>query len=1171
MFAVTLKLHTALIKMMVMTIKDVMARIQKLKIAVSLALVLIMLANIVLIRSSILGAITFILFFVTVGCYLGEAFFIDEEETITRIMFGIFLLICLLILLATPVLIFYELNPWSLGVVFIAPPVLAATYLKFKKKNLGKNRKRTEIADKVRYFSLMYGVFLVLISYCVFLLATARSGWVNGTVWDVVSPYFFTAYFLAAFVLIIIILYCRTAALSKMLLVLLYSLISTMIFAIVLYPGNHGDPFSHMASARTMVNYGSLTKGYALSPWLVYWLLKEKALALLTAVVAKMFMIDVYWVHTFILPVLWGVFVPFAAYKIMKTLGVGEKVSVLAAFLTTFYSNFIGWGSRSTGNSFGFVLFIVSLYLSLKYLKSDANKRTFALAALTASASWLVHPLTGTMSFAFLFLAAGLKRYELIESPRRAYLLMCISFVGVILILPALFLLNNFIYIHFAPGLAQEAGTAWSLEKLVNTDIWELIFGEYVNFTFKEVIKWGALPFMGFIGLICALKEKIRYIDSRILRLFVLLALVICVIDYMILKYAMINVLFTPSRVWVFRDFIAVPFAAITISLLIGFFEGSPLKKPKTLALRFSKWVVKLPTRRIFAGVLVSLSLSAFAVYSIYESYSWLRGLQPTALEIEAAKYIDEHTDGRYIVLSNPATMMVGRGFIGQGVPEKYYARSPTLPPTVMDMIQYMETYQAETGYFIASSFYTPEAAIEKAFHMYGLLKILSNEYAQIYIFKYEIPPLPSGPDVMAFYWDTPPSYFIQNELMRVVFNPESKRLDVVDFWGDLYEEIDLNRTLVDGKPLGKLMSVEYLDSSINTWLNWSTNEEILPASRFEFKIRFENESLLGAFERDKASVQLRWEGSRESTLSLNMGSFTRLFIPGLVEGINSYDVISREFGFLYTVSRTENVMLHPAYKYDINSPTLTFGQIQEHSDLTIGQGYVTYDVYVDNNAQFDQWAFIEVWIPDKIHMGIVPPLSYSLDNGTTWINAAGEIKPITTIDGTEVNWVITKPGKAGEKPIAWRWYTKEAGGSFPLPESLSDSGGAQNRLLFGLFLPARNKVLLRLAFSVYYLHPLEVTYVFTDSDNPHYGLRNMNDDLIALYNYGSGVYAGGITSTMQPSSLAITQDETGNIESLSISFPPDAIFSLLSAKGADTTTDLNGNGVPDFVEGMQR
>lgn len=1135
---------------------------------------LLILTNVAFVHSPILGAVASVLYVVLTGFQLGKAFLSDVDEVFSGCVFGIFFLISVFLIVGTPIVIFYNLNFLGLAVILSAPLVLLGLSLILLRRKYGEAGATGKKVDKLAYLSPVYVIFFILIGYCTFLLVEARSGWIVGTVWDVVSPSLFPAYFLAAFTLVGIILYSRTKPVSKVFLVIVFGLLSYLIMAIVLFPDNGGDAGTHLAGARIIFDYGSLR--YILyrreiTLWHYYWLIKERGLMLLSALLAKMFMVDVYWVHTFVPPMIWAVFAPLTAYKIVRMTGGGERVSVMAALPMTFYTYFLIWGSISTANSLAYVFFLVSLCFSMRYLKSKGIM-AFLLAGISVLSCALAHPFPGAMAFAFLVLAVAWNKYEVtkVRASLRAHLFILISFIACIFILIFMTSLQNVVYLVYGYEALREAYAvvAFDFGRLLKTDLWELVFGEFINFTFKEAVLYEAFFFLGVLGLIFAFKEKNKY--ERVLTSFLILSLLITLIDHRIMRYAMTNIPFGPGRILHIGNLIVIPFAAVAIVSVVRFLEGKAVGKTRSMSAVKSS-VTKLRFRQVCALMLIGLSFSGLAASSTHFSYQQLLkgGLQPTQLAVDAVKYIDEHTDGRYVVITVPHMSTAGEAWVGISNPEKYYVYSWELGnhPSLVDMESHMRRFEATVGYFAALSFATPNfnSTVAEASRIFDLFKTLTNEHGQICIFRYKVPPLPVGPDVVAFYWDTPPTYIIQNDLMRVVFNPEYRYLDVRDFWGDLYESIDLNGTLVDGEPLGSLTSVKYYDPSSSDWVEWTPDWEIpsIPAlaEQFKFKFEFENESLIGMVEKDNSSVQLWWEAPRASTLSLEVGEFSRLYIPSLIRGVNSYDVISRKFGLFYTIRRTNDITIHPANRPEIGGSFLIFDEIKNYCKLNITEGYFWYDLNVNNNAKVDQWACLEVWLPDKISGGITPSISHSVDDGKTWSTG-----PIKTLGGVDVNWVVSFPENLKEKPTAWRRITEAAGGSFGLPGNFTDSGGGQNKIIYALYLPAEDRALVRLSASIYGCHPLKITYIFEDSGDVSYGLRNMNPSLIKLYNYEASSYVGGLELTMKPTSLFIIQDETRRISYMQATIPPVTIFSLLSNKDVDTTIDEDEDGIPDLI-----
>lgn len=1164
-----------------MRFRSFMARLKRLKIIpLPIIIGLIISANAFYLRSSILGATALIAYMALTSFLLAKVFLQNEEEGVVRFMLGFFITFSFFVVVSAPLLIFFKLDLIGLTIILFAPLIPLALLMLIKKSRHKTKSEETEERKNAPLFSLTYAIYLTLIGYSLYLLIQARSGWIYGTIWSVVSPYFFTTYFLAGFILVGIILYSSTRATSKLALIIPYALIAAMVPAIVLYPGNSGDPLDHMGFARLVVDYGSFrlySWARYLNPWSLYWLVKEKALPLSTAIFAKILSIDVYWTHTFITPLLWGTFIPLATYKMSKLLDIGERVSLIASFFAAVYMNFLGWGSRSTGNSFGFIPFLVSVCFSISYLKQHKNRMALFLALLTAITSFISHPLTGIMALILVFLAVTLKMYEVIKlkSKFQARFLLGVSLLICIFAIPAFFGLNSLVYAIFAPQYASEATTRFSLQKLLQTDIWALIFGEYATYEFKDLILSATIPFIGIAGLAYALRNETRTQSKKVSILFSGLALMTLIIVYRILNYAMIDVLFGPKRLWTFQDMLFIPFVALAIDKIITYFEGIKTSSPTKL-LKIEKWKIKIAWRHVLAAILMGLALTAFGLFSVHESYGRYGGMQLTELEVQAVKYIDEHAEGRYVVTTVPATTQVGWGFVGMWNPAKYYVYSKDLGqhPTVGGLFEHMSIYQAGVGYYIASSFRTPnfEEAVEEASQIFGLLEILSNEKGSIYIFDYKLAPIPptTDADVTAFYWDTPAGYYIQNGLLRVIFNPATKSLNVVDFWGDLYEGLNLNTTTVDGEDLGNFVSIERYNTQNETWVKWNPTDQIPSSPQFKFRINFENEALIGFVETATPSVQVWWDNTETTTISLQTGDFARIYVPGLVEGRNSYNVTSRNYGMFYTLNRTPNVVLRPKYNYDMATNALTYNEIVNYCNLSITDSYLSYEFYIQNNATIGQWASIEMWLPDILYKGIFPPIRYSLD-GETWSGSVAysnllKGEPIKTLNGDEVNWAFSQILKATEEPDIWRGFTKATGDTPTLPETFTPAGGGENRFLFGLYLPPEDTALLKIGFATYYSRPLKITYVFKDSDDIDYGLRNMNQASIKYYQFSSSAYVGGFSATTMPTSLQITQDENNKIHTIALTFQGDSTISLLAARNVNTLIDINGDGIPDNI-----
>ena len=1121
---------------------------------ISFLSILVIFVNSETLKSFFVGIFALIIYLVINAEILGRAFF-EGENHLFKLAFGLLLFIILMALMAMLALVVSQLEIWYLlGMIFAAIATsIVSQFLRYERSQKKTNNRKEAIFKDLNIMP-MYGLYIALFVLSFFILFNERSGWIVGPIWNITPPIFLPIYLITTAILVGIILLPGKINV-KLFLIVFHSIFSLLFLVIVLYPGViYNDPWFELARARVVL---PVTRTFVQSASFrsLNSLLRGYVAHALIAMFSRVLNVDMYWSYVLLVPMLWGFFVPLISYKITKMITGEKRTSILAAFLTIPNLYFLAWGKLTEACSLGILFTFFLLYLLLRFLLSRETRMFFLITMILITVV-ATHFLPTLMSISFVVLAFALKKYEHVrlKSPRMAYFLLFVSFILSVFLLPLAVIGRGVI-------LPMLGTSAFSIDKALNANIWELVLGVPEALPFQDAMLYQSFPPLGLIGLVYALKRKAKFKET--LCFFSFLAFGASMIVLRILEFTMVGGIFGAGRLRVFIDMLALPFAAIVIASAIEFLLGAA-----STMRSFFRW------RSLLVETLICLCLSAWVtatVYETYEYYTW--GLLGTSLEVDAIKYIDEHTEGRYVVLAPLHTALIGWGFMGNPNFEKYYV-DVRKTPSVADMFQFMETAGADVGYFMVTSVTggNINKTIDEASRVFGLFKVLSNENGKIYIFNYKIPPLPLDADVMAFYWDTPPAYYIQNDLVRVMINPALRTLDVRDFWGDLYESIELDRTLVDAKSLGNLTTIEYFDDVNNKWVEWAPHVEISPAEKFQFKLRFESESLIGVVNRGEPLVNLRWESNRASTLSLEVGVFTRLYIPGLIGGRDSYDVNSREHGFFYTRSLSDDVVLHPAYAPEMNKTSLTYSEIKSYGGFDLTQSYVWYDLYVHNNASMDQWAYIEVWLPDMVYTGSSPPLWYSVDDGETWVFPRYNVEtnssePIRTLGGVEVNWIYTIPRNRRETPTEWWSYTNAYGGFPLLPGDYTASGGAQNRMIFAFYLPAGDKALVRLGSPVHYVRPLETSYVFRDSENVYYGLRNMKEGLIKFYNLGPSEYVGGLRSTEVPTSLTITQDDADKVNSIVITLPSNSTFLLLSRKGVDTTRDLDDDGIPDLIQ----
>jgi len=569
------------------------------------------------------------------------------------------------------------------------------------------------------------------------MLFNARSGEVY-TVWGVLG-YSFIILFLASTFLLLLLLFSSERIKYKLLFTILHSILSHTFMVIIFPAGNVG--IQQMLLGRTRPIYDNIIPhayGWTLEsiPQTLYALVRGRNFqASFSVILARMFSVDIYWIHLILVPLLWGIFVPIIAFMVSKELGGNEKISALSSLVVSLFPANILWGAVSIPNGLSYFFFFCFIFFLLKYMKSSELRYLFLIATFFL-ASFLSHVLAGTMALSLLFLAYGIKTYqkEKANSPASARFTLLTAFIFSACLLPFALALRRYFY--------PSANTYFSLEKLYQLTptqtFFSLLFGSYFGFISREAyittLIFGIAPLIGLIGMIYFLrtsgnKSRKRSVDTRILFLF--LGFLTIVVDDRIVKFFMTNVPFIEfERLWLFRDFLLASFVALFIGgavqemrsffqrlsrKIVPFTRKAPLIHVSSKAFSFltgSHLVKGVSFAYILVYILVLTAVSGWVTASVYYAYPHWAPLQTTSYEIEAVKFIEQNTTERYIVICDQWIILVGQMFVGINNPRAYYF--PTTDPQGValfikmknnpenqTMIEAMKINNATTAYFI--------------------------------------------------------------------------------------------------------------------------------------------------------------------------------------------------------------------------------------------------------------------------------------------------------------------------------------------------------------------------------------------------------------------------------------------------------------------------------------
>lgn len=682
---------------------------------VSCIMILAIFLNLTFLQSPFVGIVASLVYFLINATFLGYAFF-RKESLFLRFVLGLLMFIMLLGLISWLTMIAWNLDiTRSVIVLFIVTIISSIIGLKGKHPRQSPEPKgdSQQISQRSRIISVSY---LLLIGIALCLLFLSRSGEVY-TVWDALNPLFMPVYFLATFLLLSAIFSPGNVG-KKLLFIMIHCILTHSLFVIIFPAGDVGGQILTLGRIRLVYENISID-GWPVSlpptsdilSRIYYWFRGINFQTALSVTFARMLGIDILWIHIWLVPVLWGTFVPIAAFLTSRAIGFGERASLLAGLIISLCPNTIYYGAISVSNSLGFVFFFFSLCFALKYI-SNGRKALFFLLVFSFF-SFLAHFLAGALSISLLFFVITLRQsvMEKVRSSKTMKALWCITLVFCTSLLP-LFLLYQKLFFPFY--------TYFSLKKLSGLSVLEMIllilFGGYLDFSVYGALLNVAGALLGLCTMIYCLRSKIKAKFGKFSRLnsfFLFSGFLMALIDYRLLKVFMIGVPFNEERIWVFRDLLIIPFLGLLFSEVIPYL-GEKVSKALRRA-HFSSSTArnaKAKLNSVIAYTLIFIALSGWISVSFFRGYPHFAPLQITSYELEAAKHIENTTPERYVIIADQWMIFAGHAIVGTMNPHSFYFshRDPEgvslflkmkSNPTNDTMVSAMKTNNASTAYFI--------------------------------------------------------------------------------------------------------------------------------------------------------------------------------------------------------------------------------------------------------------------------------------------------------------------------------------------------------------------------------------------------------------------------------------------------------------------------------------
>jgi len=695
----------------------------------SYATILTIFINLTTIQSPLIGAVASVAYFLINATVLGR-FFFEKEQLFFRLIFGNLLLIMLLGLVSWAVMAIYNLDIIR-SVTALCIVTTLSSFLRLKMKHVQWDlRLRTRVQWRTpTRLDIVRLLYLCMVGLLFYLLFTSRSGEVH-TVWEFIHPAFIPALFATTFLLLAVIFSAEKVE-YKLLFIIFYSILIHTFFVVVFPAGDVGGQQVVLSETRLVfdnVVFHGLRWPEANIFLQIFSVLRGKNFqAAISVIFARMVGVDVYWSHSLLVPLLWGVFVPIAAFKITKTLTGSKNVSVLSSLLVSSFPTIIYWGAISVPNSLGYIFFFCSLFFVLKYLSSNEPKTSFLMVTFCLI-TLLSHFLAGIISFSLLLLAIAVKKYkkEKDRSPVATRISLLVSIIFCTSLLPLSLLYLRFFYpfhpFHTYFGLDKLSGL--SAEEI----IWLSILGQYVDYRVRSMLFYGLGPLLGLFGIIYYLRSGIKKRSNKNRRvhvLFLFTGFLMVLVDYRILKLFIVGIPFREERLWLFRNFIAAPFVAIVANDVVAFLRkktSNALSKVRLQILTTPLRHVKVSFKSIVtftslstcvvAYIMIFTLLSGWITTSVYYGYPHWGPLQTTSYELEAVKYIDKTTTERYIVICDQWTIYAGGIIVGVNNPRAFYFSSldprgvalfieMKKNPTNETIIKAMNYTEATIAYFV--------------------------------------------------------------------------------------------------------------------------------------------------------------------------------------------------------------------------------------------------------------------------------------------------------------------------------------------------------------------------------------------------------------------------------------------------------------------------------------
>jgi len=635
---------------------------------------------------------------------------------------GVLFLIILIATMGWAFTISYKLETTEVFLVLVAASLLSVIIRRFARaQESGEQLGDASVVVSVRFLEIVYAASVFLL----FLMLLQSRTLVPMTIWQTLNPLVLPVFFLSLVLLTMILISGEKWQIS-LLLIITQSILAHAFFILVFDAGYGVDQWAALGWTRRLFDGLDYPQGVPFNlnidlpgRSLIYQVFKSIGVAFqptLSTVIARVFSVDVYWVHIVLVPVLWGIFLPVIAYRITDAIIEKKSLAVLAAVLTLAAPSLILWGSVSVPNSLGFLLFFFDILLIVDYLSSG---RSILWTFIAVSATVLTHMLPGTTALALMIAAFMFKNSLRLKSHRVKVALQVSGAAVGLALLPVALTMGGVTY----PALT---GASFGLGRLQNSSSFNavmlLLVGGYGDLTLREAIIRGLLPLLGLLGLLYVNLSS-AFVRNKMVARFLLFAFALVVIDSRIIEVFLFNVPFGASRVWVLSDLLSIPFAAIFMVKIADYvLRNIVTGTSKAVVPRYRRVTDNLSVTALVLGLSALITMSVVLGYTVSNSPSSPQNAYLTSSELEAARFIDSMTDERYVVISYTFFKLAGYAVAGTNNPRAYYSMlydygwmeqlfDQVSHGSAMGMYEATQVNNASVGFYVTSRARFPKDA----------------------------------------------------------------------------------------------------------------------------------------------------------------------------------------------------------------------------------------------------------------------------------------------------------------------------------------------------------------------------------------------------------------------------------------------------------------------------